>query len=457
MADPRSGHRLSTVISRGAAALVLALALGGCSLFGDDWLGGEDDNPPLPGERNSALGQERGLASATRDEGAVLLPAPEPNTDWPQVGGLSHHAMQHMVAGDALRRVWEENIGAGSTSRDALLNGPVLADGRIFTIDREATVSAFDAQTGERLWRAELPDSDEDEDDGALLGGGVAVSHGRVFATTGFAKVVALRADTGEELWRTSVDAPMRAAPAVNSGRVVVVTVDNQAFALSAVDGHKLWTHTGAPETASILGAPTPAIDQGVVVVPYSSGEVFALRLESGAEVWADSVTAVRRTDASGTLQDIRADPVIDGNRVFLIGNSGLMVGMDLRSGQRAWQLRVAGTQRPWVAGNVVFLLTEDAELAAVNATTGAVMWATPLPRWENPDSLSSPILWTGPVLVSDRLIVGASDGYAYAVSPYSGQVLGRESLPDSMASAPIVALETVYFLTRDGELVAYR
>jgi outer membrane protein assembly factor BamB len=79
------------------------------------------------------------------------------------------------------------------------------------------------------------------------------------------------------------------------------------------------------------------------------------------------------------------------------------------------------------------------------------------LPRWENPDDLTDPIVWTGPVLASDRLIVGSSDGYAYAVSPYTGKVLGRIELPDPMASAPVVANGTIYFLTTDGDLVAYR
>jgi outer membrane protein assembly factor BamB len=440
----------------GATVLGLGLALGLSGCGADSWFG-SSDAPPLPGERTAVLSQERGLAEAARDREEVILPAPEPNVDWPQSGGYSHHAMQHMVVGDALQPVWRTSIGAGKASRDRQLSGPVVADGRLFTIDREATVRAFNAETGEQLWSVDLPDPDEEEDDGALLGGGVAFDKGRVFATTGFAKVVALRADTGAELWRVAVDAPMRAAPAVNSGRVIVQTVDNQTVALSAVDGRKLWTHSGAPETASLLGSPTAAIDQGIVVVPYSSGELFALRLETGSEVWTDSVTAARRTDAVGTLRDIRANPVIDGNRLFVIGNSGLMAAMDLRSGARAWTLRVAGTQQPWLAGDVIFLVSEEAEVAAVNAFTGGILWTTPLPRWENPDDLSDPIIWTGPILASDRLIVGSSDGYAYALSPYDGRVMGRIELPDAMASAPIVANNTLYFLTTDGDLVAYR
>ncbi|MGB0695483.1 MAG: PQQ-binding-like beta-propeller repeat protein [Rhodospirillaceae bacterium] len=438
------------------ASTIVLTACSGDGWFGDSWFG-DDDDPPLPGTRLTVLERERGLSGATRDQVDIILPAPEPNSDWPQEGGYAHHAMQHMVIGDSLSRAWSASIGSGNTSRDRILNGPVAAEGKVFAMDREAQVSAFDIGSGQRVWQVDLPDASLDEDDGALLGGGLAYDRGRLFATTGFAKVIALNAADGTELWRTELDAPMRAAPTVNSGRVIAITADNQVVTLAADDGRVLWTQAGAPEIASMLGASAAAIDQGIAIVPYSSGEIYALRLASGSVLWTDAVTAVRRTDAAGNLRDVDANPVIDGTRVIVMGNSGLLTALDLRSGRRAWQVRVAGTQQPWVAGNFLYILTEDSEIAAINAITGGIVWSTGLPRWEDPEDLEGPIYYTGPVLASDRLIVGGSDGYAYAVSPYSGEILGREDVPDAMASPPIIVDNTMLFVTTAGNLVAYR
>ena len=58
---------------------------------------------------------------------------------------------------------------------------------------------------------------------------------------------------------------------------------------------------------------------------------------------------------------------------------------------------------------------------------------------------------------MSDRLVLASSHGFALAVSPYTGRVLGRMSLPDAAAAAPIVANETLYFLTDEAEVVALR
>ena len=65
--------------------------------------------------------------------------------------------------------------------------------------------------------------------------------------------------------------------------------------------------------------------------------------------------------------------------------------------------------------------------------------------------------MWTGPVLTSDRLIVTGSTGEALSISPYSGQIRGKVEMPDGVTIGPIVARDTIYFLSDDADLVAYR
>ena len=82
----------------------------------------------------------------------------------------------------------------------------------------------------------------------------------------------------------------------------------------------------------------------------------------------------------------------------------------------------------------------------------------SPLPRLSDPnDPSSTPIDWTGPILVGDRLLIAGSNRQALSVSPYNGEILGRLELPGPVLIPPIVAGGTVYFLTEDAELLAYR
>ncbi|MEE8535810.1 MAG: PQQ-binding-like beta-propeller repeat protein [Kiloniellales bacterium] len=435
-----------------SAPLTRVLFLAGCILL---LAACETTEEVLPGERVAILALDQGL---TPDPAIADIPVrlaePYVNKAWTHYGGGPTHAMHHLSLGEAPRKIWSRDVGTGSSDARALLAQPLVADGVVYSMDALSTVTAYDAGTGKVLWRADL--EPEDEDDG-YFGGGIAYDGGRIFVSTGFARAFALDAKTGDILWQQRVPAPVRAAPAVAEGRVFVITLDNQTIALSASDGRQLWRHSGIQETTTLIGGASPAVSGSTLVVPYSSGEIVGLLAENGRLLWGDNLASVNRFDPLGDVAHIRGTPVIDRGMVYAISHSGRMVAIDLRRGERAWERPIGGVEMPWVAGEYIFVLTNDAQLLCITRKEGRIRWIRPLPRFRDPEDQEGPIHWTGPVLASDRLIVAGSEGEAISISPYTGQVLGLVDLPGGAAVAPVVADGGLYFLTDGGTLVALR
>ncbi len=438
---------------RAVAVASLVFALGACDLL-PDYLG-EPEGPPLPGERISVLALERAPEPDERiADLEVRLPRPTVNLSWPQSGGYADHAMHHIAAPGPLARVWSVNAGESDSEGRGLMAPPIVADGHVYIFDAESTISAHDALTGRRIWEAgALPDDEEDD----AFGGGIAYGSGRIFAATGVGEIVAFDASNGSEIWRVAVGAPIRSSPTLSEGRLFVVSYDNQLFALSALDGRMLWTHSGIAENAQLLGTASPAVAGGLVVTAYSSGELFALRADNGRVAWSDTLSFGRRMGASTVLSDINGSPVIDRDRVYAVNFSGRLVAISLRTGDRLWDQEVSGVQTPWIAGDFLFLLTTDGDVLCLSRRDGRIRWVRSLPRYEDPEDREDPIYWTGPILVSDRLIVVGSNGQAVSISPYTGRLLGQIELPDGVDVPPAVANGTVYVLTNEGDLVALR
>jgi len=445
--------RIPKLLTLLLGAVLLVGGLGGCDTVGG-WFS-KDKAPPLEGDRISVLLNQRTLSADPELGGVqILLPAPEPNPDWPQSGGYPNHVMHHLQIPENIHKSWSVDIGSGSDDEERLASSPIIADGKVFVVDSSTVVSAYDANNGGRFWKVDL--TPDDEDDGHISGG-VAYEKGRVYVSTGFAQVIALDANNGAEIWRQKVSGPARAAPTVRNGRVFIVTVDNRLFAINAETGKALWTHTGISETASLLGSASPAVSGDVVVVPYTSGELVALKASSGRLLWQDTLITIKRTDVISNLAHIRGLPVIDRGRVIAISHGGIMAALDLRTGRRIWQKEIGGLQNPWVAGDYIYIITNDAEITAVSRNDGRIHWVRALPRYEDIRNQEDPIIWTGPILASDRLIVAGSHGQAMAVSPYTGRILGTVEMPDGVSVPPVSAGGTVYFLANDAELVAYR
>jgi outer membrane protein assembly factor BamB len=435
--------------------LALAAMLGLAACAGDDTWFGASEGPPLAGERVSVMLLERDLAAdPSLADLPIELPPPRRNDSWPQSGGDPTHAMHHLAAADQLSLAWSAGIGQGSSDDGQLLARPVVAEGRVFTMDAEGTIRSFDAENGALAWEIT---QDEELEDG-VIGGGLAYADGWVFATLSSGHVVGLDAATGSERWRQPLAVPLRAAPTVAEERVLVLTADNQLYALERATGRPVWRHAGFFEGAGLLGGPSPAVDRGLVVVPYSSAEVFALRLDNGRPLWSDTVERPRRTQALDQITDIDGMPVIDSDVVYVAGYGGQMAAIDVRRGNRAWDIDIASTDTPWLAGDFIYVLTTRGEVICLLRATGRIRWVSPLPRLTNPDDPgSTPIVWSGPILVGDRLLVVGSNDQAVTMSPYTGEILGRQELPGPVVIPPIAAAGVVYMVTENGELLAYR
>ena len=104
----------------------------------------------------------------------------------------------------------------------------------------------------------------------------------------------------------------------------------------------------------------------------------------------------------------------------------------------------------------VIYVLSNEAELMAIEKASGRIVWNTKIPLGEKPSELSGAFA-TGPVLTGYRLIVTTSQGYAFAVSPFSGKILGFIDLDENVSLAPVVAENTVFFTTDDADLIAYQ
>jgi outer membrane protein assembly factor BamB len=430
----------------------MPLGLAGCGLFDGSWFGA--DKPPLPGKRIDVMAQTNPLANGTAHAGRVVLPPPAPNADWPQAGGNPAHDMEHPALGPNLARAWSADIGSGGGYREKLTAQPVVAAGRVFTMDSDAFVTAFDAATGRRDWRRDTRGND---DRSTNIGGGIAVDGATLYAATGRGDVLAIATATGKVIWRQNIGSPARAAPTIAEGKLFLPTLGGQLLALSTADGKRAWSYdsTGAP--TSVLGLPSPAYADGTIVAGFGSGELAALRANSGAFAWSDSLASAEGRSSLIDLSTIRGRPVIRNGRVYAIGIGRLMVALDLRSGRRLWERDIASFETPWIAGDWLFVLDQQNVLAAMSAIDGTVAWTTQLPPFRDMKNHNDPIRWTGPLLAGDRLVVAGGNAEALAVSPYTGAILGRQKLPAAASLSPIVAGGTLYLLTDDATLTAFR
>ena len=441
----RRMHRLAGV------ALAAALLAAGCSGDGPQIPRLSDLNPfaekevPLPGKRIPvSLTEGRAGLDVAPAERPIVLPPAQANDSWSQPGGTPYNVPGHVALGASVRQVWSADAGQGSSSYGKLTASPIVADGRIYTIDTKGRVTAF-SPSGASVWRASVTPPNENDQKG--YGGGLAADGGRIFAATGYGWVVALDAASGKKLWDKNLQSPIRSSPTAAGGRVFLVSADGVARALSAADGTELWTHQGLVEKAALLTNTSPAVASDVVIFPYPSGDVVALRIADGQPAWTESLARTRLASSLGSMTDA-ARPVVDGGAVFAVGHSGRMVATTARDGQRLWSLSVPGIQAPAVAGDTLFVVDTSGQLMAITRKDGKVLWTVRLPGTNT---------WSGPVLAGNRLWLASNKGQLVGADAATGKVDAQLNIGSPTYIAPIVAGGRLYVLTDAGKLIAFQ
>ena len=230
-------------------------------------------------------------------------------------------------------------------------------------------------------------------------------------------------------LWRDS-QVIGNVPPIYDDRAVYHLSLDHNAAAVSKVDGHLLWrTHLPVADPGN--GGIGLTLAGGRLVV--GDIDVFGLDPATGTIAWYYTPSRGR----SPGYQKLTSD----GTTVYCGSTSGDIFGVDGATGAERWATHVspdasASLYNPVVSNGVVFVGFSDLPpgtlrylggVAAVDATSGQLLWTRMLPR---PDT-TVPTASQG-VAVAPTLVIAASqDGTVYGLDRQTGDV--RYTLPKTL------------------------
>ena len=452
--------RPSRLVACGLALALAASSLGGCAGFKTPAFlkirpGSSTGKARLPGERIPVLSaSDRLEVNAALKGVGFQLPAAQPVAAWPQAGGVPETTVEHAAVARDFQVAWRKDIGLGGGPKGHVTAQPIVADGRLYVMDAQATVTALDPGTGRELWKAVLGERKGADRD--AYGGGLAVIDGKLYVTSGYRFVAALDAKSGAVLWRRKVEAPIHSAPGVLDGRVYATDVDDELLTFDAATGAPGWTFQALQENARMLVASSVAINGDVVVAPFASGELTALNTANGSELWSYVLSLTNRNNALSEIRDIAGRPVIYRGDVLAGSHSGVFAAVDLRSGQPRWSLPITSISTPWPSGDVVYVTDVNGQVICVSREAGQVYWIADLNKGLKEKQRQT---YSGPVLASDRLVVVSERGVLKALDPHTGAVTGTLNMRVKKGStlSPTPADGMLYVVAESGDLVAIR
>jgi outer membrane protein assembly factor BamB len=247
---------------------------------------------------------------------------------------------------------WNKSMG------EPIRNSPTAAGGKVYFVSTANTLHALDGSTGEQLWKARgLPQNAT-----LLSNASPAVANGLVVAPFPAGDVAAYQAGTGKPAWTDSLSRTSEtsasgilgdpARPVVDRGVVYAVSHGGRMIATSASTGARVWTR-------NLASTQMPWIAGENIFLVDVAGRLMALARKDGKVRWVSQLPESTRWSG----------PVLAGSRVWVVSADGLLVGADARTGDLGSQidLNTDVFVTPVVAGGRMYILSDDADLIALN------------------------------------------------------------------------------------------
>lgn len=344
---------------------------------------------------------------------------------------------------------WSSSVGDGIGDFYSQLQ-PVVEEDHIYAAARDGDVTAFDRNSGETLWSVDLADLPINADKrSARLSGGLVSRYGKLFLGSENGVVFALNEANGEVLWQTTVPGEVVASPAVEDGRVVVLTTSGRLVALDTDEGKLQWTLSEEQPPLTLRSASTPVITNGAVLYGRADGKVGIALLSNGQPVRQSKVADPRGATELDRMVDVDASPLIAGDELYAIAYNGQLMARKLMTGDEVWKRKYSGYRDMAVTGNAIVLTDSRSHLFAVDRRNGLELWSNT--QLENRTV-------TAPVVLGDYVVVGDVEGYLYWLDRTDGSIKAMQQLDSSgLYAAPLVDGDTLYVQSRGGKLYAIK
>jgi outer membrane protein assembly factor BamB len=338
-----------------------------------------------------------------------------------------------------VRKVWSTSVGDGS-GKQGIGIAPVYASGTIYTADYEGRIAAVDAASGEKRWqmKTDLPFSGGPGIDGNLL----------VMGTID-GQVQAFNAETGSNLWQTRVSSEVLAAPAIGDNIVVVRSIDGRVFGLDASNGNRLWIHDRSVPLLTLRGNAQLLVRAGAVFVGYDDGTIVALKIQDGSVAWEQSFVNPEGRTELDRLADIGDQMVMVASDLIVSSYKSRVTSLAADSGRLLWFKDIASQTGVQVDRVNLAISDRNGEVWLLDRRNGSTMWKQ--------DQLLNRQL-TRPAFYGGQMVVGDKEGYLHWIDVESGNFVARvREGKHGFAGAPLSIGTTLYVLTHDGNLAAYR
>ena len=335
---------------------------------------------------------------------------------------------------DSLDVLWDKNLG----DFNQVGFNFVIDQGVSYSIDAKGRLMAVDISNGDVIWKNKYKHD---------ITAGIGVGADVLVAVDEKSRLVAFNRSDGERLWRTPIKAEVLIPPVVTADNVVVKTLDAKLIGFDLLSGDLVWTYRHEKPGLSLRGGSAPLVARNFLFTGFEDGRLVAVDALTGKLLWDVPVGRSSGRDEIQRLTDIDAQPILDGNELYVGAFQRRIMALDVAGGNILWSRPISTYQNFSLDRQALYVIEDTNNVMALNRQSGNLAW---LQDGLNGINLTSISVFGKALLLTD------DDKSVFLLNRSDGEILSHEKLSGGQPlQQPLVVGDTAYILMSNGKLKA--
>lgn len=336
-----------------------------------------------------------------------------------------------------LKKSWSCKLKAGKPKKHHWpeYNQPALQDQTIYVGTHGGIFYAIAAANGKILWKYNNKNS---------IASPPAFSSGKIYFADLDGQLTCLNQSDGALLWQNQLGREILGKPLLFENSLYILRGEQEVLSLSPDNGQIRWHQfiRTFVKDITMYGHANLVADASGLYAGLADGHLYKIKHSNGGILWEKNLALPLKI-----FKDIDAAVVLDGNSVYVGGYFGAVYRLRKENGSQVWSQDVATGVPVLVTGDFVVVADPNGALYSLNKETGMQMWFN-----EMADSVLSE-----PVLFGNKIFVTSFDQKAFLVDPQNGLPVQKLSVGSGSLNRAIVSGTSLYLLTNDATLMAFK
>ena len=271
-----------------------------------------------------------------------------------------------------------------------------------------------------------------------------------LIVTDNLARYYAINVDTGKTIWSKSNIAPFNSQVKIFKDKFFAIDFENVLRCFSIKDGNEIWNFKTEKSFIKSQQKLSFIINNNKIVFINTLGDLTSVDIETGNLVWQTPTQSSTIIENYFSLKN--SDLISANNLIFFSNNQNEFFAVDENNGVINWIQNLNSNLRPTFVDGLVFTVTLEGYLVAIDSRNGNIVRMTNVLSIIN-NYKKKNIKPEGFIISNDKIFLSLNNGRLVVIETLTGKPTDVVKIDSQKISRPYI-LNNEMFIVRDNAII---